>query len=119
MGQGKELSKKKSEAINTIVACRYPLIEEGLSKILEDDKGIKVVSGVSNLIDLIQSCKQFDFDILVLDVELRGLNLTKILGLVRKNKSAKIILLIDQNYSDKLNSCDTFCQGKWAIFTAA
>ncbi len=98
----KVLSNKKSQAVRTIVACRYPLVKEGLSKILEEDKKIKVVSGVSNLIDLVESCKQFDFDILLLDVELKGLNLTKILGLVRKNKSAKVILLIDSDYSENL-----------------
>jgi len=98
----KVLSNKKSQVIKTIVACRYPLVEEGLSKILEEDKAIKVVSGVSNLIDLIESCKQFAFDILLLGVELKGLNLTKILGLVKKNKSAKVILLIDRDYSENL-----------------
>jgi len=102
LAEGKKLSKKKPQTISTIVACRYPLVKEGLSKILEEDKGIKVVSGVSNLIDLVESCKQFDFDILLLDVELKGLNLTKILGLVRKNKSAKVILLIDSDYSENL-----------------
>lgn len=102
MAEGKAVSKKKPQTIRTIVACRYPLVKEGLSKILEEDKGIKVVSGVSNLIDLIESCKQFDFDILVLDVELKGLNLTKILGLVKKHKSAKVILLIDSDYSENL-----------------
>jgi len=98
----KVLSNRKSQVIKTIVACRYPLVQEGLSKILEEDKAIKVVSGVSNLIDLIESCKQFDFDILLLGVELKGLNLTKILGLVKKNKSAKVILLIDRDYSENL-----------------
>ena len=98
----KVLSNRKSQVIKTIVACRYPLVQEGLSKILEEDKAIKVVSGVSNLIDLIESCKQFDFDILFLVVELKGLNLTKILGLVKKNKSAKVILLIDRDYSENL-----------------
>ncbi|MCH7517703.1 MAG: response regulator transcription factor [Candidatus Dadabacteria bacterium] len=98
----KVLSNRKSQVIKTIVACRYPLVQEGLSKILEEDKGIEVVSGVSNLIDLIESCKQFDFDILFLGVELKGLNLTKILGLVKKNKSAKVILLIDRDYSENL-----------------
>ncbi|MCZ6555335.1 MAG: response regulator transcription factor, partial [Candidatus Dadabacteria bacterium] len=34
--------------------------------------------------------------------ELKGLNLTKILGLVKKNKSAKVILLIDRDYSENL-----------------
>ena len=98
----KVLSNRKSQVIKTIVACRYPLVQEGLSKILEEDKAIKVVSGVSNLIDLIESCKQFAFDILLLGVELKGLNLTKILGLVKKNKSAKVILLIDRDYSENL-----------------
>ena len=102
MAQGKVISKKRAEVVKTIVACRYPLVQEGLSKILEEDKAIKVVSGVSNLIDLIESCKQFDFDILLLGVELKGLNLTKILGLVKKNKSAKVILLIDRDYSENL-----------------
>jgi DNA-binding NarL/FixJ family response regulator len=102
MAQGKVVSKKRAEVVKTIVACRYPLVQEGLSKILEEDKAIKVVSGVSNLIDLIGSCKQFDFDILLLGVELKGLNLTKILGLVKKNKSAKVILLIDRDYSENL-----------------
>ena len=102
MAEGKIISKNKPQTIKTIVACRYPLVEEGLSKILEEDKGIEVVSGVSNLIDLIGSCKQFDFDILLLGVELKGLNLTKILGLVKKNKSAKVILLIDRDYSENL-----------------
>lgn len=102
MAEGKIISKNKPQTIKTIVACRYPLVEEGLSKILEEDKGIEVVSGVSNLIDLIESCKQFDFDILLLGVELKGLNLTKILGLVKKNKSAKVILLIDRDYSENL-----------------
>ncbi|MEE8298983.1 MAG: response regulator transcription factor [Thermodesulfobacteriota bacterium] len=102
MVQGKVVSKKRAEVVKTIVACRYPLVQEGLSKILEEDKAIKVVSGVSNLIDLIESCKQFDFDILLLGVELKGLNLTKILGLVKKNKSAKVILLIDRDYSENL-----------------
>ena len=102
MAQGKVVSKKRAEVVKTIVACRYPLVQEGLSKILEEDKAIKVVSGVSNLIDLIESCKQFAFDILLLGVELKGLNLTKILGLVKKNKSAKVILLIDRDYSENL-----------------
>jgi len=102
VAQGKVVSKKRAEVVKTIVACRYPLVQEGLSKILEEDKAIKVVSGVSNLIDLIESCKQFDFDILLLGIELKGLNLTKIVGLVKKNKNAKVILLIDRDYSENL-----------------
>jgi len=35
-------------------------------------------------------------------VEIKGLNLNKILALVKKNKSAKVVLLIDSNYSENL-----------------
>jgi len=98
----KKSSRQKSKVIKTIVACSYPLYAEGLSRILTEDKKIDVVSAVSTLIDLIESCKEYKFDILLLDVEVKGLNLNKILALVKKNKSAKVILLIDSNYSENL-----------------
>jgi len=102
VAEGKKLSKNKSLTIKAIVACRYSLFGEGLSKILIADKKIEVVSGVSTLIDLIETCKQNKFDILLLDVDVKGLNLNKILALVKKNKNAKVILLIDDNYSENL-----------------
>jgi DNA-binding NarL/FixJ family response regulator len=98
----KSVNKNKADSIRTIVACRYPLVRDGVSKILEDDKSIEVVSRVSNLIDLIAACEETEFDILLLDVDLRGLNLTKILGLIKKNKGAKLILIIDHDYNENL-----------------
>jgi len=96
------MSKRNSRTIKTLIACSYSLYGSGLSKILSEDKKIDVVSVVSTLIDLIESSKQNKFDILLLDVELNGLNLNKILALVKKNKNAKVILLIDKNYSENL-----------------
>ena len=95
-------TKSKAEKIRTIVACRYPLVRDGVAKILEEDKGIQVISKVSNLIDLIGECEQHDFDILLLDVELKGLNLTKILSLIKKNNKAKLILITDSDYNENL-----------------
>ena len=48
----------------------------------------------------------YDFDILLLDVELKGLNLTKILGLIKKNNKAKLILIIDSDYNENLSCHD-------------
>ena len=96
------MSKKNSPTIKTLIACSHSLYGVGLSKILTDDKKIDVVSEVSTLIDLIETCKQSTFDILLLDVEVKGLNLNKILALVKKNKNAKVILLIDNSYSENL-----------------
>lgn len=102
MASTKAETKQKQEQINTIVACRYPLVRDGIAKILEDDKSIKVLSRVSNLIDLIGACEQNEFDILLLDVELKGLNLSKILSLIKKNNKAKLILIIDSDYNENL-----------------
>ena len=96
------MSKRNVRAIKTIVACSHSLYAAGLSKILSEDRKIEVVSDVSNLIDLIESSKQHKFDILLLDVDLKGMNLNKILELVKMNKNAKVILLIDDNYSENL-----------------
>jgi len=96
------MPKRNVRAIKTIVACSHSLYGEGISKILSEDRNIDVASIVSNLIDLIESSKLHKFDILLLDVDLKGLNLNKILELVKKNKNAKVILLIDDDYSENL-----------------
>jgi len=96
------MSKKNSSTIKTLIACSHSLYGEGVSKILSEDKKVDVVSVASTLIDLIESSKQKNFDILILDVDLKGLNLNKILALVKKNKNAKVILLIDNSYSENL-----------------
>lgn len=102
MSQQKAASNNNAESIKTAVACNFPLLREGISKILEEDQSIDVVSRVSNLIDLIQSCEESVFDILLLDVEIKGLNLNRILGLMKKNREAKVILIIDSTYNENL-----------------
>lgn len=85
-----------------MIACSHLLYSEGLSRILHEDKGIQVVGLASNPIDLVESCKKYNFNILLVDTDLKGLNLTKILSLIKKNKDTKIILLIDNSYSENL-----------------
>jgi two-component system, NarL family, response regulator DegU len=102
MSQPRADSTEVTEPIKTVVACHYPLLREGISKILADEGNISVVSEVSNLIDLIQSCEEHNFDILLLDVDLRGLNLARIMTLIKKNKAAKVILIIDNDYNENL-----------------
>ena len=102
MSQLRQASTNGAEPIKTIVACHFPLLREGISKILEDDESIDVVAKVSNLIDLIQCCEEREFDILLLDVDLRGLNLSRIMNLIKKNKVSKVILIIDNDYNENL-----------------
>jgi len=94
------LSQKKDDLIQVVVACYYPLLREGISKIIGDDKNIEIVRRVSNLLDLVQVCEEFKFDVLLLDIDLKGLNLTKILQLLKKNRNSKVILIVDNDYSE-------------------
>ncbi|MGH7902044.1 MAG: LuxR C-terminal-related transcriptional regulator, partial [Thermodesulfobacteriota bacterium] len=71
-----------------------------ISKIIEDDRNIEIVHRVSNLLDLVQVCEEVKFDVLLLDIDLRGLNLTKILQLLKKNRNAKVILIVDNDYNE-------------------
>ena len=93
-------SEKNTKSIRVTVACNYPLLREGLGKILGEDKRIETVAKASNLLDLVQSCEEFKFDILLLDVDLLGLNLTKILDLLKKNKGTKVILILSNDYNE-------------------
>ena len=88
--------EKNTDSIRVTVACKHLLLRDGLSKILEGDKRIEVVAKASNLLDLVQSCEEFKSNVLLLDVDLRGLNLTKMLDLLKKNKGTKVILILDR-----------------------
>jgi DNA-binding NarL/FixJ family response regulator len=94
--------KKNDGALRIVLACYYPLLVEGVCKILEGDKGIQVVSKVSNVLDLIQACEGLNFDVLLLDVDLQGLNLSKVLQLLKKNKAAKVILVVNGDYNENM-----------------
>src|SRR5581483_616800 len=89
--------KKSDGALRIVLACYYPLLVEGVCKLLEGDKGIQVVSKVSNVLDLIQACEGLNFD-----VDLQGLNLSKVLQLLKKNKAAKVILVVNGDYNENM-----------------
>lgn len=88
----------KIHPINLILAFNNRLLREGISKILDEDEGVHILAEVSNLLELIQSCQEFAFDILLLDVELQGLKLSKILRLVKNKNRGKVILIIHNNF---------------------
>lgn len=95
-------SEKNDGSLRVVLACYYPLLVEGVCKILESDKSIHVVSKVSNVLDLVQACEGLDFDVLLLDVDIQGLNLSKVLQLLKKNKGTKIILIVGDEYNENM-----------------
>ncbi len=93
-----------------VVACENTLLREGISKMLYEDEGIQIVAEVSNLLELIQSCEEFRFDILLLDVMLQGLNLSRILESFRNKNGSKVLLIIDDKF-DEDDLADTILSG--------
>jgi len=92
--------RKMTDSIRITIACKYPFLRDGLGKILEEDKRLEIMAKASNLLDLIESYKEFNSDILLLDVDLLGLNLKKILELLKKNKTTKVILILSDDYDE-------------------
>ena len=92
--------KRITDSIRITIACKYPFLRDGLGKILEQDKRLEIMAKASNLLDLIESYKEFRSDILLLDVDLLGLNLKKILDLLKRNKSTKVILILPDDYDE-------------------
>jgi DNA-binding NarL/FixJ family response regulator len=93
--------KDKMSRLNRIlVACENTLLREGISKILHEDEGIQVVAEACNLLELIQFCEEFQFDILLLDADLQGLKLSKILESIRNKSGCKVILIIGDKFDE-------------------
>jgi DNA-binding NarL/FixJ family response regulator len=89
-----------SDLTRLVVACENTLLREGISKMLNEDEGVQIVAEVSNLLELIQSCEEFRFDILLLDVTLQGLNLSRILESFRNKNGRKVLLIIDDKFDE-------------------
>ncbi len=94
------LSSTKNKKINIILASNNRLFREGIATILKEDKNIEIVSETSNPLEVIQSCQEYSFDVLLVSVDLNGLNLKKILRLVKKKNSGKVILIVDKHYDE-------------------
>jgi DNA-binding NarL/FixJ family response regulator len=97
-------SENMIDSIRVIIACAQPMLREGLCRILEEDKSIEIVAKASNLPDLVKSCEDFKCDIMLLDVDLGGLNHKKMLSLLKKNKGTKVILILDDYNENNLLS---------------
>ena len=93
-------SSTKNKKINIILASNNRLFREGIATILKEDKNIEIVSEASNPLEVVQSCQEYSFDVLLISVDLNGLNLKKILRLVKEKNSGKVILIVDKHYDE-------------------
>ena len=90
----------KNKKIDLIVASGNRLFREGITTILKEDMSIEVLSEVSNPLEVIQSCQEHSFDILLISVDIKGLNLKKVLQMVKTKITGKVLLIVDGQYDE-------------------
>ncbi|HEX9665627.1 MAG TPA: response regulator transcription factor [Thermodesulfobacteriota bacterium] len=90
----------KNKKTNIILASNNRLFRDGIAKILKEDKDIEIVSELSNALEVIRGCQEYLFDILLISVNLEGLNLKRILKMVKKKNRGKVLLFIDRQYDE-------------------
>jgi len=84
----------RTQPTKVIIACHTTLLGEGIYKILKDERSIEVIAEVSNRSDVIKHCEGKNPDILILDVNIPNLNITKTLQLISKKSSQTKVLLL-------------------------
>ncbi len=89
-----------SNITRIVIACENTLLREGISKMLNEDEGVQIIAEAANLLELIQSCEEFRFDILLLDVTLQDLSLSRILESFRNKNGSKVLLIIDDKFDE-------------------
>lgn len=89
-----------NKKISIILALNNRLFRDGLAQILKEDKNIEIVSETSNSLEVIRMCQEYSFDILLISVNLEGLNLKRILKLIKRKNGGQVLLLIDKKYDE-------------------
>ncbi len=90
----------KNKKIDLILATSNRLFREGIATIVKEDNSIEIVSEVSNPLEVIQSVREYSFDILLMSVDIKGLNLKKVLQMVKKKNNGKVLVIVDRQYDE-------------------
>ena len=88
--------------IKVLIADDHQMFIDGLRSLLEDASDICVVGGVRNGLEVLESCDQYDVDIVIMDInmpEMDGIQATR--ELLKKHRSVKILGL--SMYNDRRN----------------
>ncbi len=90
----------RPQPTRVIIACHTILVGEGIYKILKDERNIEVIGEISNRSDIIKYCEQKKPDILILDVDIPNLDITKTLQIVSKRSPQTKVLLLTKDEDD-------------------
>jgi DNA-binding NarL/FixJ family response regulator len=98
-------------SIKLALACEYALDREAICKILTSEKDIKVVAQVSRPEEIKKLILgQIKAELLILDMDMGGLNLLETLSLIKRKKPGLGVLLLTIGY-DEEKIIEAICAG--------
>lgn len=87
--------------IRVVIADDHPLLREGLRRILEFEEGIQVVCEVGDGQGAINVSRTLDFDILLMDLNMPGVNGLEACRVIRRENEKVGILVLTVDDSDE------------------
>jgi DNA-binding NarL/FixJ family response regulator len=99
-GGNKMIENKESYPIKVVIVDDHPIVRKGLKALLKSEKNIKVVADCSNGTSAISCCKNFNPDIMLLDVKMPDCMGYDIISNIKKI-SPQIKIVILTAYNDK------------------
>ncbi|MGI5902366.1 MAG: response regulator [Desulfitobacteriia bacterium] len=87
--------------IRVVIADDHPLLREGLRRILEFEEGIQVVAEVGDGQGAINVARNLEFDILLMDLNMPGVNGLDACRVIRREKPEIGILVLTVDDSDE------------------
>lgn len=80
--------------IRILIADDYPVIRKGLGQIIEDAAGLIIEDEASNGYEVLEKIRTKDFDVIILDISMPGLNGLEVLKQVKIIKSNLPVLIL-------------------------
>lgn len=92
-----------AKSANILLAVHHKIFRDGIKLILSDEKNFTVSNMVKNKEELLSAVAQNNYNILILDLDMPGLEIPGIIKkLTDKNPTLKILALSDANHPEKI-----------------
>lgn len=80
--------------IKVIIADDHPIVRKGLKEILAEDPNIQVVDEAGNGHELLKKVRGGDFDVIILDISMPGLDGLDVLKQIKAEKNRARVLML-------------------------
>ena len=99
--------------IKLVIADDHSMIREGLRQLLELDENIKVVAEASDGAEAIEKLREYNVDVLLLDINMPNMNgLDTLMNIKKNNIDVKVLILTIHNEVDYLiKAVEIGCDG--------